>query len=123
MGGHALIVGGSIGGLFAAAALRARGWSVEVFERSDVELAGRGAGIVTHPELIAALQAVGASVDDLGVQVSERVAFDLAGDRVAEMPYPQIVTSWTRLHQLLRALLPDGAHHLGRHALSYVSER
>ena len=122
MGGHALIVGGSIGGLLAAAALRARGWSVEVFERSDVELAGRGAGIVTHPELIAALQAVGASVDDLGVQVSERVAFDLAGDRVAEMPYPQIVTSWTRLHQLLRALLPDGAHHLGRHALSYVSE-
>jgi len=119
MGGHALIAGGSIGGLFAATALQAQGWSVEVFERSDVELAGRGAGIVTHPELIAALQTVGAPVEGLGVEVTERVAFDLNGDRVAEMPYHQIVTSWTRLHQLLRALVPDGAYHLGRHALSY----
>lgn len=122
MAGHALICGGSIGGLFAATALLRAGWSVEVFERSDVELAGRGAGIVTHPELIDALHAVGADTTDLGVHVKQRVAFDIEGEIVSRMDYPQIVTSWTRLHQLLRVLVPEGSYHLGRQALSYASD-
>ena len=50
--GSALVAGGSIGGLFAAAALLKAGWDVRVFERVGVELAGRGAGIVTHEPLI-----------------------------------------------------------------------
>jgi 2-polyprenyl-6-methoxyphenol hydroxylase-like FAD-dependent oxidoreductase len=32
---HALIIGGSLGGLFAAHLLRASGWQVDVFERSS----------------------------------------------------------------------------------------
>ena len=31
--------------------LRRRGWQVDIFERSPVALAGRGAGIMTHPEM------------------------------------------------------------------------
>jgi len=55
-----LIIGGSMSGLFTAAFLRKVGWDVDVFERSSVELVGRGAGITTHPELIEALEASGA---------------------------------------------------------------
>ncbi|SMY08042.1 FAD binding domain-containing protein [Flavimaricola marinus] len=117
---RAIISGGSIGGLFAAAALMRAGWQVDVFERTDVELAGRGAGIVTHKALIEALQAVGASTEDLGVSVQERVAFDKAGQPVARIDYPQIVTSWDRIHQLLRVLIPDDRHHLGAHVAGYA---
>ena len=117
--GTAIVAGGSIGGLFAAAALLKAGWSVRVFERTDVELAGRGAGIVTHPQLIEAFHAVGASTADLGVAVEDRVAFDIAGSVVARHPYPQVVTSWDRIHQILRALMPDGSYHLGRGVTGY----
>jgi len=119
MTGHAIVSGGSIGGLFAAAALMRAGWTVDVHERSEVELAGRGAGIVTHDVLIDALEAVGAETRDLGVAVEDRVAFDRDGRRVATLPYPQIVTSWDRIHGILRALIPDDRHHLGRQVAGY----
>ena len=48
---RALIIGGSVGGLFAANLLRDVGWDATVFERNPEELAGRGAGIATHPQL------------------------------------------------------------------------
>ena len=90
---RAIICGGSIGGLFAAAALQKQGFETIVLERSGVPLEGRGAGIVTHPELTAALRAVGASTDDVGVDVYERVAYDLAGERVHAIDFHQVVTS------------------------------
>ncbi len=122
MAHRAIICGGSIGGLFAACALRRAGWHVDVLERTDVELAGRGAGIVTHPELIAALKHVGANVDDLGVEVFERTAFDIDGGVVHQIPYHQIVTSWDRIHQILRAEIPDECHHLGAQVLGYQQD-
>ena len=42
---RAVIIGGSMSGLFTAAFLRQIGWDVDVYERSSVELVGRGAGI------------------------------------------------------------------------------
>ena len=39
-------------GLLAAIMLRRRGWTVDIFERVESELAGRGAGIVAQTELI-----------------------------------------------------------------------
>ena len=117
--GTALIVGGSIGGLFAAAALLKNGWAVRVLERVDMELAGRGAGIVTHAPLIDALQQVGASVENLGVAVNERLAFDRAGRVVHRLAYPQIVTSWDRIHQLLRGLMPKDAYRIGCQVSGY----
>ena len=47
-------------GLFSAAFLRQIGWDADVYERSPVELVGRGAGITTHPELLEALEQSGA---------------------------------------------------------------
>lgn len=48
---RALVVGGSIGGLCAAAFLRGAGCEVAVFERSSSALAEAGAGLVVQPDL------------------------------------------------------------------------
>lgn len=117
--GLACIAGGSIGGLFAAAALRKAGWEVHVFERVGTELSGRGAGIVTHDALIDALASVGVDSQDLGVAVDDRIAFDIDGAIVARIAYPQIVTSWDRIHQMLRKLVPEGRYHIGKSIVGY----
>jgi 2-polyprenyl-6-methoxyphenol hydroxylase-like FAD-dependent oxidoreductase len=52
------IVGGGIGGLTAALALRARGLDVSVFEQAEV-LREIGAGVSIHPNAIRLLKRVG----------------------------------------------------------------
>jgi 2-polyprenyl-6-methoxyphenol hydroxylase-like FAD-dependent oxidoreductase len=110
---RAIIIGGSMSGLFSAAFLRQIGWECDVYERSRVELVGRGAGITTHPELLAALEACGAGTHDLGVEVPKRMALDRAGRITEERPLRQILTSWDRLQRLLRATIDPAHYHLG----------
>jgi 2-polyprenyl-6-methoxyphenol hydroxylase-like FAD-dependent oxidoreductase len=110
---RAIIIGGSMSGLFSAAFLRLIGWECDVYERSRVELVGRGAGITTHPELLAALEACGAGTHDLGVDVPKRVALDRQGRITEERPLRQILTSWDRLQRLLRATIDPAHYHLG----------
>lgn len=116
---HALIVGGSLGGLFAASLLRRAGWDVTVFERAPVPLAGRGAGIVTHPPLVEALRRAGCAISDaggaqrlgdqtLGVPVPGRVVFGADGAVLGRAACPQVLTSWSRLYALLSAAVPEG---------------
>lgn len=100
-------------GLFTAAFLRQIGWVCDVYERSTVELAGRGAGITTHPELLEALQKSGAGTRHLGVEVEKRITLDRAGRVVGEKHLPQILTSWDRLQRLLRATIDPAHYHLG----------
>lgn len=54
---RAVIIGGSMGGLFAALPLRKFGWQLGVFERAGEALANRGAGIATHHERYDAVRA------------------------------------------------------------------
>ena len=110
---RAVIIGGSMSGLFTAAFLRQIGWQADVYERSGVELVGRGAGITTHPELLAALEASGAGTKDLGVTVDKRIALDLGGNVIAEKHLTQILTSWDRLQRLLRDTIEPAHYHLG----------
>jgi len=100
-------------GLFAAAFLRKVGWDVDVYERSPVELVGRGAGITSHPELLTALELSGAGTRDLGITVERRIAIDRKGRIIAEKHFPQILTSWDRLQRLLRETVPAENYHLG----------
>ncbi len=100
-------------GLFSAAFLRRVGWDVDVYERSPVELVGRGAGITTHPELIHALEASGAGTQDLGIEVPKRFAIDRQGRITEERPLRQVLTSWDRLQRLLRATIDPARYHLG----------
>jgi 2-polyprenyl-6-methoxyphenol hydroxylase-like FAD-dependent oxidoreductase len=110
---RAIIIGGSMSGLFSAAFLRQIGWSVDVYERSTAELVGRGAGITGHPELFDALEASGAGTMNLGVEVPKRIAIDRNGQIIDERPLRQILTSWDRLQRLLRATIDERHYHLG----------
>src|SRR5438270_1853946 len=110
---RAIIIGGSMSGLFAAAFLRQIGWDVDVYERSPVELVGRGAGITTHPELLEALEKSGAGTADLGVVVDKRITLDRHGEVIGEKPLRQILTSWDRLQRLLRETIDARRYHLG----------
>jgi 2-polyprenyl-6-methoxyphenol hydroxylase-like FAD-dependent oxidoreductase len=101
-------------GLFAAAFLRQVGWDADVYERSAVELVGRGAGITAHPELLEALELSGAGTRELGVEVEKRILIDERGHVIGERPLRQILTSWDRLQRLLRGLVPDAHYHLGQ---------
>src|ERR1700704_1076251 len=110
---RAVIIGGSMSGLFSAAFLSQIGWDVDVYERSGVELVGRGAGITGHPELMDALEASGAGTKDLGVEVPKRIAIDRDGRVTDERPLRQILTSWDRLQQILRSTIDPAHYHLG----------
>ena len=111
---RALVIGGSLGGLFAAHLLRNDGWGVDIFERVPEELAGRGAGIVTHPELFGALVRCGVEIDDsIGVEVPARVTLDSSGRTIGEFALRQILTSWGRLYALLKARFPAQSYHRG----------
>jgi 2-polyprenyl-6-methoxyphenol hydroxylase-like FAD-dependent oxidoreductase len=100
-------------GLFTAALLRQIGWNFDVYERSPLELVGRGAGITSHPELLEALERSGAGIRDLGIEVARRITVDSEGRVIGERPLRQILTSWDRLQSLLRDTTPAQHYHLG----------
>src|SRR3989442_10691636 len=118
---RAVIIGGSMSGLFSAAFLRRIGWDVDVFERSGNELVGRGAGIPTHPELLEALEKSGAGTRDLGIEVERRITIDRQGRVIGERPLRQILTSWDRLQRLLRETIDPAHYHLG-HTFARVEQ-
>lgn len=112
---RALVVGGSMGGLFAANLLLRAGWEVELFERVGVALAGRGAGIVTHDELFAAIRRAGAVIDDtIGCATRSRVTLDRTGRVIAQMPLDQILTAWGRLYRLMKDVFPAARYHFNK---------
>jgi 2-polyprenyl-6-methoxyphenol hydroxylase-like FAD-dependent oxidoreductase len=110
---RALIIGGSMSGLLAGIALLRRGWDVEVFERVEKELAGRGAGIVAQTELIARLKALGLDTGDLGVALSTRKILDAAGRTAVTLECPQVLTAWERVYRVLRDGFPLAHYHRG----------
>jgi len=116
---RAIVIGGSIAGLFIGAFLRRIGWRVDIYERSSIELIGRGVGtFATHLELFEALDKCGAGTVDIGVIVYKRITFDRKGNVIAEKPQLQIVTSWDRLRQILLKAIDRQRYHFG-----YVFDR
>ncbi|MDH2384465.1 FAD binding domain-containing protein [Bradyrhizobium sp. CER78] len=112
---RALVIGGSMAGLFAALLLRRQGWDVDIYERIGAELAGRGAGIVTHGELFEVLARAGIDTDAaaVGVAVPGRRVLDRSGRIEGERELSQVLTSWGHLYGLLRAALPAENYHHG----------
>jgi 2-polyprenyl-6-methoxyphenol hydroxylase-like FAD-dependent oxidoreductase len=111
---RALIVGGSLCGLMTACLLRNDGWQVAVHERVPETLSGRGAGIMTHPELLEVLALCGCeSGASVGIPISERVTFHRSGAVDERIDLAQLVTSWGRLFHLLRAQLAAAEYRSG----------
>jgi len=110
-----IVVGGSLGGLFAANILLKQGHDVTLLEKTTGLLNGRGAGIVTHNALADALCEAGIPANDsLGVLVKKRVTLGHQGQRLADMDLPQILTSWSRLFQLLKSNFPESRYLPGK---------
>ena len=118
---RAVVIGGSIGGLFAGLFLRRIGWEVSIHERAGEELGARGAGIVTHDELHEALALATGRSEPIGVSVSGRVVLDRDGAVVCEAVRPQVLASWDRVWQRLRACSDGICHH--SHTLISVEQR
>ena len=99
-----IVVGGSLGGLLVANMLCRAGHEVTVLEKALVSLDGRGAGIVTHSLLVAAMERCGVKMDvSLGVTVSDRIVLAKDGLVLDRTSVPQVVSSWSRLYALLLA--------------------
>jgi 2-polyprenyl-6-methoxyphenol hydroxylase-like FAD-dependent oxidoreductase len=111
---RAIVIGGSLGGLFAGLLLRQAGWHVDIYERVAGELSGRGAGIVVQPALIERLRALGLDPVDLGVTVETRKLFDADGRVAASLRCPQILTAWERVYRFLRDAFPAAQYHRGK---------
>jgi 2-polyprenyl-6-methoxyphenol hydroxylase-like FAD-dependent oxidoreductase len=112
---RALIVGGSVGGLFAAHLLRARGWNIAIFERSTGQLADRGASIGTRPDLFAIMKEIGIVLDpSVGVGTTARLCLDRDGRIIAELATQSVNSAWDRIYRPLRAALPDALYQAGR---------
>ena len=108
---RALIIGGSIGGLFAGLALRQRGWDVQIHESTSA-LDGRGAGITTHEGVFNTLDSLG--IEDsrsIGLPIETRKTFAINGAELGSYRMPQLVTSWGRLHRVLLDAFPDSCYH------------
>ena len=107
---RALIIGGSVGGLFAANLLRSSGWDAVVFERNPEELTGRGAGIRTHPQLHDVMRRLGIPFDDsMGIRVNRVIFFDREGQAYDQRDTARVMSSWGRVFRSLRDLIPAEA--------------
>jgi 2-polyprenyl-6-methoxyphenol hydroxylase-like FAD-dependent oxidoreductase len=120
---RALISGGSVGGLFAAHMLSRIGWEVDVFERAGEDLAGRGAGIGTHPALHEIMQRLGLAFDDsLSVATRTYVCWDNADRLIHEVRQPRMMSAWAPLYRALRDNLRGPRYHRGMECVDVRSD-
>src|SRR5689334_21646817 len=127
-----IIVGGGIGGLAAAVALRRAGIAVQVHERAP-KLREVGAGIGLWPNAIVALDriGVGEAVRKAGVPLSNAIVRTSSGDIVSRTSFTglerrfcasTIVIHRATLIEILRAGLGDVVVRLGRNFSGFAPD-
>ena len=109
-------------GLLCGLLLRRAGWAVDIYERVDSELSGRGAGIVAQYELIERLRGLGLATDELGVNITTRKILDAQGRLTHEIECPQVLTAWERVYRLLRDAFPPDRYHRGRGLAKFTQD-
>src|ERR1700680_1422045 len=109
-----VVIGGSLGALFNAIALRSLGCEVEVYEKSSGLMKDRGAGIVFQQEVAEFLARYAvAPLESVVVPVRTRRYLAPNGSVSQEGPTPQAMTSWDALYRTLRASFGDDHYHPG----------
>jgi 2-polyprenyl-6-methoxyphenol hydroxylase-like FAD-dependent oxidoreductase len=112
---RAVVIGGSLGGLLVAHLLRSTGWDAVVFERNADELASRGVGLGTHPQLIDVIRRAGIAFDEtMGIKVPKVICLAHDGSTVVEQPTTRTMSGWARLYRALREALPAENYRLGK---------
>jgi 2-polyprenyl-6-methoxyphenol hydroxylase-like FAD-dependent oxidoreductase len=111
---RAIIIGGSLSGLFTANLLRTVGWHVEVFERAKGDLTGRGAGLGAQTDLFAVMRRIGIRIDrSMWTQVHSHVCLDRNSQLIHELPVREVTTAWDRVYRALRQAFPNEHYHSG----------
>jgi 2,6-dihydroxypyridine 3-monooxygenase len=119
-----IVIGGSLGGLFAAIALRSVNCDVEVFEKSPVNMKGRGAGIVMQMEIVNFLKERNiVPSQSLSVPAYQRQFLRRDGTIESEEPSMQLMTSWELLYRVLRETFPDKLYHNERKMTSFKQKK
>lgn len=113
---RALVIGGSLAGLFTANLLHRIGWDVDVFERSAHDLDSRGGGIVLQPDVVEVFRRSGVDLAamELGVASAWRTVFRPDGSIQSKQHAPQVQTSWSLIYTTLRAAFDDAHYHQGK---------
>ena len=106
----AVVIGGSLSGLFTGVLLRSIGWQVDIYERSPRSLSSRGGGVVLQPDVVEAFNIAGIPHQNLGVVASERYYLQSNGS-IQAMPMRQTLTSWNTLYNSLKRHFPDEHYH------------
>ncbi|WGX95315.1 FAD-dependent monooxygenase [Nocardioides sp. L-11A] len=119
-GRRAVVVGGSLAGLHAAALLRSDGWDVHVYERSAELLDGAGAGIIAHPATLRFLTDVeGVPASSICCRATAIRTYGPDGASVAEPSRGYLTTSWTALYRSLLASVGHDRYHLGHELVGF----
>ncbi|GAC1531935.1 MAG: FAD binding domain-containing protein [Acidimicrobiales bacterium] len=101
-GERVIVAGGSLGGLTAALVLRDLGLDVTIYERSDVELEQRGAGIGFLPASYRYLVERGGCVlDDISIVTSQIRYLDRTGAVIHDEPHRYRFSSWNTVYRCL----------------------
>ncbi|PZD73777.1 2,6-dihydroxypyridine 3-monooxygenase [Acaryochloris thomasi RCC1774] len=121
---RAIIIGGSLSGLFTGILLRSIGWEVDIYERSSHTLASRGGGVVLQPDVLAAFHQAGVAYEaPLGVIANERLYLEQDGSIAQRMMMHQTLTSWNLLYGTMRRHLPTEHYHQGKTLKTFQQER
>lgn len=108
------VVGGSLGGLTAAALFSHHGFDVTVFERSPSELVQRGAGIGLMPETSRFLTDIAKiPIDDISVQTHRIRYIDISGKVVHDEPHAYRFSSWNTIYRQLMSCIKPDTYNLG----------
>ena len=110
------VVGGSLGGLSAAAALEIEAdCEVEVYERSPRMTGTEGAGLWVQPEFEHYLEANGiTSKEVFGVTPARMAILDIEGNKIFRSRAGGVATSWDTLYRGYRGFIDDEQYHAGR---------
>ena len=108
------VVGGSLGGLFAALLLRDLGCQVDVYERSVAELESRGAGIVVLEATSRYFrERTSLALDQLTTATDWLRYLDQDGAVSYQAPLHYRYSAWHTIYRALLGCLGEGAYHLG----------
>jgi 2-polyprenyl-6-methoxyphenol hydroxylase-like FAD-dependent oxidoreductase len=130
----ALIIGGGIGGLTAAIALRQAGLDVAVFERrQELEEVHSGGGMVLWHNAIRALRELGLSeqMEAVGSRLEEMEWFSSAGRRLASWPVAEMNDTFgvaaigvlrAKIHPVLTSALDDGVVQMGVECTGFAQD-
>ena len=101
---HIIIVGGSLGGLFAGVALKQHGFDTTILERNpEFLLENQGAGIVAGGDTIAWFEKYDRCKRDVAVPSQKRMYLNQKGEVIYENMQKQTMTSWDLCYYMLRA--------------------